>query len=130
MTRGHPIAQGLGECLEIDQTEMYGEPFAVPEPMETLFVSWYEGGEVFRSGMTWRRGAGKIFSVRPVTRPIRSITMPASSRCCATLSTGRTTRPRPGKRSTTGPNVPVGQAKEKIVQKGARLHADGDKGLS
>jgi trehalose utilization protein len=31
---------------------------------------------------------------------------------------------------TEAPNVPVASAKEKIVQKGARLHADGDRGLS
>ena len=44
---------------------MYGEPFAVPEPLETVFITWYEGGEVFRSGLTWRRGAGKIFYFSP-----------------------------------------------------------------
>ena len=43
---------------------------------------------------------------------------------------GRTTRRPPGPAITEAPNVPVASAKEKIVQKGARLHADGDKGLS
>ncbi len=45
--------------------EMYGEPFSVPEPMETIFISWFEGGEVFRSGLTYKRGAGSIFYFRP-----------------------------------------------------------------
>jgi trehalose utilization protein len=44
---------------------MYGEPFGVPEPLETVFVSWFQGGEVFRSGLTYRRGAGNIFYFRP-----------------------------------------------------------------
>jgi trehalose utilization protein len=44
---------------------MYGEPFAVPTPDEIVFISWFEGGEVFRSGCTWKRGNGKIFYFRP-----------------------------------------------------------------
>ena len=62
---GHPIAQGLGKCVELEHTEMYGEPFAIPAPHEQVFVSWFEGGEVFRSGCTWLRGNGKIFYFRP-----------------------------------------------------------------
>ena len=30
-----------------------------------MFVSWFEGGEVFRSGAVWRRGYGKIFYFQP-----------------------------------------------------------------
>ena len=62
---GHPIVQGLGSCVELEHTEMYGEPFGVPAPEEQIFISWFEGGEVFRSGCTWRRGNGKIFYFRP-----------------------------------------------------------------
>ena len=62
---GHPIAAGLGECIEVPQTEMYGEPFRIPQPDEQVFISWYEGGEVFRSGCCWRRGAGKVFYFAP-----------------------------------------------------------------
>jgi trehalose utilization protein len=61
----HPIAAGLGDGFEIENEEMYGEPFAVPEPQETVFISSFEGGEVFRSGLTWRRGGGKIFYFQP-----------------------------------------------------------------
>jgi len=50
---------------EIENVEMYGEPFAVPTPEEIVFISWFEGGEVFRSGCTWKRGNGKIFYFRP-----------------------------------------------------------------
>lgn len=62
---GHPIAAGLGETIEIDKEEMYGERFDIPEPDELIFVSWFTGGEIFRSGCTYRRGAGKIFYFRP-----------------------------------------------------------------
>lgn len=62
----HPIAEGLqGEYFDIPQTEMYGEFFDIPAPAELLFISWYEGGEVFRSGCTFRRGKGKIFYFAP-----------------------------------------------------------------
>lgn len=61
----HPITQGLGEYIELPNTEMYGERFDIPSPDELLFVSWFEGGEVFRSGCTWRRGHGKVFYFRP-----------------------------------------------------------------
>ncbi|WP_312413795.1 ThuA domain-containing protein, partial [Shinella sp.] len=61
----HPIAEGLGENFVLENEEMYGEQFSVPEPLETVFISWFAGGEVFRSGMTWRRGAGNIFYFRP-----------------------------------------------------------------
>ena len=63
--RSHPIAQGLGEYFEIPHTEMYGEPFDIPAPDELVFVSWFQGGEVFRSGCCWRRGNGRVFYFRP-----------------------------------------------------------------
>lgn len=62
---GHPIADGLEESFEIPETEMYGEPYDVPEPDRTVFISWFEGGEVFRSGLCYRRGRGRIFAFRP-----------------------------------------------------------------
>ncbi len=63
---GHPITQGLeGHAFELDHTEAYGEPFDVPTPDELIFISWFEGGEVFRSGCVWKRGAGRIFYFRP-----------------------------------------------------------------
>jgi len=61
----HPIARGIDRYFEIENVEMYGEPFAVPTPDEIVFISWFEGGEVFRSGCTWKRGNGKIFYFRP-----------------------------------------------------------------
>lgn len=61
----HPIAAGLGEYLELEREEMYGEFFDIPAPDALVFVSWFPGGEVFRSGCCYSRGAGKIFYFRP-----------------------------------------------------------------
>lgn len=62
---GHPIVDGLGEYFEIPNTEMYGERFDIPSPDELVFISWFKGGEVFRSGCCFYRGKGKIFYFRP-----------------------------------------------------------------
>ncbi|MCU6790665.1 ThuA domain-containing protein [Paenibacillus sp. WQ 127069] len=62
---GHPIVEGIGEYIELEQEEMYGEHFDIPQPDELIFTSWFEGGEVFRSGCTFHRGQGKIFYFRP-----------------------------------------------------------------
>jgi trehalose utilization protein len=61
----HPIVEGLGEYIELENEEMYGEHFDIPAPDELVMVSWFEGGEVFRSGCTFKRGKGKIFYFRP-----------------------------------------------------------------
>ena len=61
----HPIVAGLNHYIELPQTEMYGEPFRVPTPDVTVFISWFEGGEVFRSGCCYQRENGKIFYFRP-----------------------------------------------------------------
>ena len=61
----HPIAEGIGEYFELEREEMYGEHFDIPAPDELIFMSWFTGGEVFRSGVTYKRGNGKIFYFRP-----------------------------------------------------------------
>jgi len=61
----HPIASGLGESIVIEREEMYGEFFDIPAPDTIVFVSWFSGGEVFRSGVTYTRGRGRIFYFRP-----------------------------------------------------------------
>jgi trehalose utilization protein len=63
---GHAIAHGLpATWIDLEREEMYGEPFVIPNPDEVVFLSWFQGGEAFRSGVTYRRGAGKIFYFRP-----------------------------------------------------------------
>lgn len=61
----HPIAEGVPPFFEIPASEMYGEPFDIPAPDEIIFLSWYKGGEVFRSGLTFFRGLGRIFYFSP-----------------------------------------------------------------
>jgi trehalose utilization protein len=128
-TPGHPIAAGLPNHFELENEEMYGEPFGVPEPLETVFISWFQGGEVFRSGLTYRRGAGNIFYFRPghETYPtfhdenVQLVLKNAVKWAHATrLAAGR---------STEAPNRPVGDALEPIEQRGPRLHEDGEDGF-
>ncbi|MBN1401683.1 MAG: ThuA domain-containing protein [Anaerolineae bacterium] len=61
----HPIAAGLDEYFEIPHVEMYGEFFDIPKPDALVFISWFQGGEVFRSGACYHRGKGKVFYFRP-----------------------------------------------------------------
>jgi trehalose utilization protein len=123
---GHPIAQGIDKYFEIPNEEMYGEPFAIPTPDETIFLSWFQGGEVFRSGATWKRGNGKIFYFRPghetyptyhqkeVRRVIHNAVLWA--------------RPD-GKWIDSCPNVPIEKAAEKITAQGESLHKPGEAGF-
>ena len=61
----HPIAAGLPPSFVLEKEEMYGEPFGIPTPDETVFIGWFEGGNVFRSGVTFTREYGKIFYFQP-----------------------------------------------------------------
>lgn len=61
----HPIAAGVESPIIIPQQEMYGELFDIPEPDDLIFISSFEGGEVFRSGVTFSRGKGRIFYFSP-----------------------------------------------------------------
>ena len=61
----HPITEGVPSPIVIDKQEMYGEFFDIPQPDELIFISSYSGGEVFRSGCTWKRGKGKVFYFSP-----------------------------------------------------------------
>lgn len=65
VTPSHPIAKGLPANTVIEHEETYSEPFDIPEPDETVFIGWFKGGNVFRSGVTYRRGRGKIFYFQP-----------------------------------------------------------------
>lgn len=127
-SRSHPIAAGLPDHFELEHEEMYGEPFGVPEPLETVFISWFAGGEVFRSGLTYKRGAGNVFYFRPghetyptyhdanvqrvITNAVRWAHNPAA----------RIADP------SAAPNVPVADALEPITERGPRLHHDGEAG--
>jgi trehalose utilization protein len=87
----HPIAAGLPHPIDIPEQEMYGEYFDIPQPDETIFLSTFSGGEVFRSGVTFTRGRGKVFYFPPATRTIPCTTTRTSSGCSPTQCSG----PRP-----------------------------------
>lgn len=61
----HPITSGIDECIELSEAETYGEHFDIPDPDSLVFTSWFEGGEVFRSGCCYHRGKGRVFYFRP-----------------------------------------------------------------
>lgn len=72
----HPIAEGIPDNFELGTEECYGERFDIPAPDETLFLGWYDIGEVFRSGCVWYRGYGKIFYFQPGHETNRSFFNP------------------------------------------------------
>ena len=65
VTPSHPIAKDVPEYFILESEEMYGEPFGIPNPDEVVFIGWFNHGNVFRSGVTFRRGHGKIFYFQP-----------------------------------------------------------------
>lgn len=61
----HPITKGIDRYFELPHVETYAEPFGIPNPDEVIFMGWYEGGELFRSGCTFHRENGRIFYFQP-----------------------------------------------------------------
>ncbi len=116
---GHPIAEGIDRCIELEQSEMYGEPFGIPTPDELVFVSWFQGGEVFRSGACWRRGTGRVFYFSPghETYPIYHQPMIQQ-----VFTNGvRWAMPR-GCAADTPRHVPVSEAREPLTARGPSVH--------
>jgi trehalose utilization protein len=123
---GHPIAAGLDRYFEVEQSEMYGEPFGIPAAEEQVFISWYEGGHLFRSGCCWRRGNGKIFYFSPGHETYPIYYNKNVQRVIANAVSWA--RPQ-GHWIDTCPQVPADQAAEPITVKGPRLHAEGEEGF-
>ena len=123
----HPIARGIDRYFEIENTEMYGEPFAIPTPDELVFISWFEGGEVFRSGCTWKRGNGKIFYFRPghETYPIYYHPMVR----LVLRNAVKWAAPDGERWIDRCPQVPADAAPEPLTVKGPRLHGEGEAGF-
>ena len=119
----HPIAQGLGPFIEIEHEEMYGEPFGIPVPDEQVFISWFEGGEVFRSGCCYKRGNGKIFYFRPGHEAYPTYHLPQIQQVLQNAV--KWAKPE-GERWVDGaPMIPAEKAREKIWSAGsfnAELH--------
>ncbi|SFU04644.1 Trehalose utilization protein [Pseudovibrio denitrificans] len=127
-SRNHPITTGIPDSFELENEEMYGEPFGVPEPLETVFISWFQGGEVFRSGLTYKRGAGNIFYFRPGHETYPTYHNETVQRVIANgVKWAYNPQPRVAD-PNAAPNVPVDQAPEKIEERGPRLHKAGEEG--
>ncbi len=125
----HPIVTGLPPYFELESEEMYGEPFGIPEPDETVMLGWFEGGEVFRSGVTYRRGAGKVFYFQPghETYPTyHDATIQTVLRNACHWAHNPTPRIAD---VADAPNRPAEAALEPITVKGPRLHKDGEEGF-
>jgi trehalose utilization protein len=128
-SRGHPIAAGLPDHFELEQEEMYGEPFGVPDPLETVFVSWFQGGEAFRSGLTYRRGAGNVFYFRPGHETYPTYHDPNVQTVLRNaVKWAHNPAPRLSGDVNRAPNRPVAEALEPITERGPRLHHDGEEG--
>ena len=117
---GHPIVKGIeGPYFEIEHEEMYGEPFGIPEPDETVLISWFQGGEVFRSGVTYKRGAGRIFYFRPGHETYPTYHHPIVQRV---IRNGVHWCNSGANYTWSCPNIPVEKAAEKLEAVGASVH--------
>jgi trehalose utilization protein len=125
---GHPIAQGIDRFFEIEHEEMYGEPFAIPTPDEQIFLSWFQGGEVFRSGCTWKRGNGKIFYFRPGHETYPTYHQPMVK--LVLKNAVKWAAPEGARWIDSCPNVPHGKAPEKLAPwEGPSIHKPGQAGF-
>ncbi len=123
----HPIARGIDRYFEIPNTEMYGEPFAIPAPDDTVFISWFEGGEVFRSGCTWKRGNGKIFYFRPGHEVYPIYHHPVVRQILRNAVRWAASDGEPWIDSC--PQIPARKAPEPLTAKGPRMHKEGEAGF-
>lgn len=119
---GHPIAAGIGDCIELENSEMYGEPFAIPTPDDVVFISWFEGGEVFRGGCTWTRGSGRLFYFSPGHEVYPIYHHPEIQRVI--VNAVRWARPQ-GRAAGVPRHVPIEGARQPLVAKGASVHDAG-----
>ena len=129
-SRNHPIAAGLPDHFELENEEMYGEPFGVPEPLGDGLCQLVPGRRGVPVGPDLQARRGECVLLPPGARDLSDL-----SRCeraagdRATRCAGPTTpQPRLADPSAA-PNVPVAEALEPIVERGPRLHHDGEEGL-
>ncbi len=128
-SRNHPIVAGLPDHFDLEHEEMYGEPFGIPEPMETVMLGWFQGGEVFRSGVTYKKGAGNVFYFQPGHETYPTYHDPNIQ---TVLTNAVKWAYNPAKRVTAvtdAPNRPVEDALEAITARGPKLHQEGEEGF-
>ncbi len=98
-----------------------------PTPDENVFISWFEGGEVFRSGCTWQRGNGKIFYFRPGHEVYPIYHHPVVRQVLRYAV--RWAAPDAEKWIDTCPQIPARKAPEPLEVKGPRMHKEGETGF-
>lgn len=125
----HPIAKGLPLYFDLEHEEMYGEPFSVPEPLETVFISWFQGGEVFRSGLTYKRGSGNIFYFRPGHETYPTYHDAHVQQVLINAVRWSKNDKRPLSEVNDAPNRGVQDSIEPLTERGPKLHADGESGF-
>ncbi|MBA3662068.1 MAG: ThuA domain-containing protein [Gammaproteobacteria bacterium] len=59
----HPIAEGVSDFI-IPHTEIYDEPFQVPEPQSVIAKGTWVSGSTSREIMTWTVGKGSVVYIR------------------------------------------------------------------
>lgn len=128
-SRNHPIVEGLPDYFELENEEMYGEPFSVPEPLETVLISWFQGGEVFRSGLTYKRGAGNVFYFRPGHETYPTYYDKNVQRVLRNAVRWAHNPQARVQQVTDAPNRPVNNSIEPITARGASLHENGQEGF-
>ncbi len=128
-SRNHPIVHGLPDYFELENEEMYGEPFSVPEPLETVLISWFQGGEVFRSGLTYKRGAGNVFYFRPGHETYPTYHDANVQRVLKNAVHWAHNSAARVQQVTDAPNRPVEQSIEPLIARGAKLHEAGEDGF-
>jgi len=116
---GHPIAEGVGDYIELEASEMYGEPFGIPMPDEQVFISWFQGGEVFRGGNCWYRGSGRIFYFSTGHELYPIYHQPDIQRVISNAV--EWARPQ-GRKGEVPLHVPVENSPEKIEARGPAMH--------
>ncbi len=116
----HPITRGVPPVFAIEAQEMYGELFDIPQPDELVFISSFAGGEVFRSGCCFYRGAGRVFYFSPGDQEYPVYHHPAVRRVIANgvLWTYRDGGPLPAPYKLE--NMPEGWLEEYIVEHGSQ----------
>ena len=85
----HPIVAGLGEYIELEAEEMYGEAFHIPPPDELIFITGSKAAKCFAVGPPIGAGKAKYFTFDPGTRPTPRTTIEKYCTSFRTRSVGQ-----------------------------------------
>ncbi len=92
----HPIARGVAP-FTIPRTDMFAEPFAVPDPEAVVLISSWDRGETMRSGLTWTIGRGRVVYLRPGHDAFPVLFHPSVRQVIANSVLWAARRPEPGR---------------------------------